>query len=336
MMKNELISVIIPVYNRKECLQRCFSSIDEQSVQAEIIIVDDGSTDGSSYIIDDYRKQHSNCIVIHQPNLGLSAARNAGLDICRGDYIFFLDSDDYLEKEALADLLRAIKETDSDVCICKYSRYFEDGALEYENHLPDYAKNKVITKEGLLSLMYIENSYLWCVAWGKLYKRKVFDNIRFPVGKNSEDEYIMPLILEKASKFYVLDESLYHQVLTKNSIVRNDISIKTLDASEAVLEMIWYLLDKGYYEYALFRFGVATRWLLLWKSMAKNSEIKEAIKCHYTQYRKVAKKLISYVDIKNKIRLSLFCLNFQLYGFIQNLCKKVKKNEKVQDLRADY
>ena len=322
-MMNQMISVIIPVYNRKGYLDKCIGSVLRQdNVYAEIIIVDDGSDDGSSEVIDDYASKFKNVVAIHQYNQGISAARNAGLDVCKGDYIFFLDSDDYIENRALLKLLEKIIENDADIVIGKYSRYFENGNLEYENIIPSKYKNKLLDKNELLSLMYIENSYLWCVAWGKLYKREVFKNIRFPVGKASEDEFIMPQLLEQIKNVYLLDDEIYHQNLSDGSVVRSKLTEKKLDATEAILNMIEYLMAHDLYEFALFRFGVGTRHLMKWKNNTNNDEILAKINEQYKLYKKMAKRMIPYVGISEKARLFLFCISFELYTFIRNTFRK--------------
>ena len=318
-MIDELISVIIPVYNREEYLSKCIDSVIKQdNVRTEIILVDDGSVDGSPAIIDDYAERFSNIIAVHQKNAGLSGARNAGLDICTGDYIYFLDSDDYIVDNALFKLLEAIKKTGADICVGSHSRYYEDGKLEFKQTVPGELTERVISKEEYLSLMYLPKSFLWCLAWGKLYKREIFSNIRFPLGKNSEDEYIMPLIMEAANSFYILDEELYHQTLSAQSITRASLSLKTLDATEATLVMTRYLLNKKYNDFALFRFGLGTRWLMEWKRATHDTELLLGIKRQYKEYRILARRLIPCVSIAEKVRMLLFCVNFDLYTFVRN------------------
>ena len=321
-----MISVIIPVYNRKEYLDKCILSVlSQENVDVEIVLVDDGSTDGSEYVVDEYTSKYTNVVSIHQPNKGLSAARNAGLNICKGEYIFFLDSDDYIAAGSLFKLLKKIQETDTDIVIGKYSRYFEDGTLEYDNILPERLKNKVLEKNELLSLMYIENSYLWCVSWGKLYKRKVFDNIRFPDGKFSEDEFIMPQILDAIDFVYMMDEEIYHQTLSRGSIVRSDVTLKKLDATEAILVMLEYLLNHSLYELALFRFGVGTRHLMKWQRETTDTDVLNGIRIQYDRYKVIARRLIPYVNFRNKMRLLLFCFNFDLYIITKNIIDNWKK-----------
>ncbi len=316
--KGKLISVIIPVYNREAFLDKCISSVlNQKDVETEIILIDDGSTDKSSEIIERYAEMNSNIVTIHQKNQGVSAARNAGLDICNGDYIFFLDSDDSLPEDSLINLLNAITEFKTDICIGNHCRFYENGEVEYQNEIPDSLKNKIVKPLDILSLMYMEYSYLWVVAWGKLYKRNVFDKIRFPYGLNHEDEYIIPDIMELISTAYLLDKNVYFQTVTKNSIVRNPLSVKKLDSITAEIKNINYYMDKKYYSFALYRFGSATRQLIEWKNETDDIEIQNEIKRHYKLLRIAAIRLMTKVAIQEKLRMLLFCLNFRLYEFVR-------------------
>lgn len=322
MEQDEKISVIIPIYNRENNIKKCIDSVlAQKKVNLEIILIDDGSSDDSGIIAEMYADSNDSIVAVHQSNMGISAARNKGLDICKGDYVFFLDSDDYIAEDALFKLYEAIKLSGADISTGVYERLFENGALEYQHHIPEYYRNRRLSKEDLLSLMYIENSYLWCVAWGKLYKRSVFFNIRYPVGLTSEDEYVMPQILDVISSVYLLDDVLYYQILTKNSIIRSKLSIKTLNASKAILVMMDYLINNKYYDMALFRFGKGTRFLLEWKKETDDTRVQSAIKEQYKSYCKIAKTLMPHVNIKSKIRLWLFGLNINLYGRVRDLVK---------------
>ncbi len=323
MANNELISVIIPVYNRADYIKRGVDSVlAQKDVNFELILVDDGSTDSSPEIIDEYAKKYSNVIAFHQKNVGVSAARNKGIEICNGDYVFFLDSDDYIVEGALYKLLQCIHESGADMSVGVYSRFWEDGSLEYEHTIPAKLKNRLLNKKEYLSLMYIENSYLWSMSPGKLMKRHIFDNIKFSVGLVSEDELITPKLMEAVNGIYLLDEVLYHQVLSKVSIIRSKMSVRRLDATYAVLVMLDYLIEQEYFDMALFRFGIGTRLLMKWKKESDDKEIQAIIKKQYRMYCQKAKMLIPYVSFNEKIRLILFQINFDLYGIVRNIVKK--------------
>ena len=182
-MNYYLISVIVPIYKVEKYLHKCIDSILAQTyTNLEIILVDDGSPDNCGKICDEYAAKDSRIKVIHQPNGGLSAARNAGLDIATGDYIGFVDSDDYIAPDMYEKLYNALVKNDADMAICDYQRFGNE--LPYDEMS---LTTEVITG---LQAMEKQNTVINCsfvVAWSKLYKSFIFSNVRFPVGKINED-----------------------------------------------------------------------------------------------------------------------------------------------------
>ncbi|WP_051656616.1 glycosyltransferase family 2 protein [Butyrivibrio sp. AE3004] len=317
-----MISIIIPIYNREEYLHKCILSVlNQKNVDMEIILIDDGSTDASGAIIDDYARNNPNVVAIHQKNKGLSAARNAGLDICRGEYIFFLDSDDSIADNALSSLLVKMKEMNVDICIGNYSKFYDNGELESTNLIPNNLQNKIVHPVDVLSMMYDIESYLWEIIWGKLYKRDIFQNIRFPEGRNYEDEYVISDIMENTTKVYILDEVIYYQTLSKGSIMRSKFKLSNLDSTDSIIRTINYFINKEYYDFALFRFGEGTRKLIYWKKEHRESDVIKEIDRQVTEYRKIAKRLIPHVKLSEKIRLLLFCISFEVYDFVRDFLR---------------
>ena len=323
MAGSDLISVIMPVYNREKYIRKGIESVlSQKNVNIEMILIDDGSSDDSPDIIREYEEKYSNVIAFYQKNQGVGVARNKGLELSHGEYIFFIDSDDYIAEDTLFKLLNCIKQTGADMCCCVYSRFYEDGTLEYEHNIKEQYRNRVLTEKEYLSLMLIENSYLWSSSIGKLFKKSVFEDIRYPVILRGEDEYIVPQLMKKVNGIYLLDEVLYYQVLSKVSIIRSKLSMTNLYTTYSMLHMLDYLISKEYFDLALFRFGVATRSLNKWKNETDDKEIKKAIKDQYFKYKSVAKELIPHVSKPEKIRLWLFCVDFNLYFFVRNLLRK--------------
>ncbi len=182
-----MISVLVPVYNVEKYLARCLDSILNQTyTDFEIILVDDGSTDKSGEICDQYRSQH-NCIrVIHQENAGLAQVRNVSYANSKGKYITFVDSDDAIEKNYLETLINDIESTSADIAVCSWSEMTDDGV---RTELTWDQKEKGLqvwsTEEAVKSLLYqkaIDNN-----AWGKLYTRKVLEGVLYPAGRVYED-----------------------------------------------------------------------------------------------------------------------------------------------------
>ena len=224
--EEDIISVIVPVYNVSSCLERCFYSITDQTYsKLEIILIDDGSTDNSGKLCDKLAATDERVVVIHQENMGLSGARNTGIDHSCGKYLFFCDSDDFLEKDALEKLLRKMKADHADVVACGFAKVFDD-------YFGGNGKAEVFTaanfgrwsgSEAVIQMMRGDD--ICTVAWNKLYKKELFDGIRFPVGDKNEDEATTYKVLYRAGivsympeplyKYYQRDESIMHEDLEK-------------------------------------------------------------------------------------------------------------------------
>lgn len=206
-MMDKLISVILPVYNEKRFLTQALTSVCLQTYsQLEIIMVDDGSTDGSGVLCDDLAIRDSRIKVIHKENGGLSSARNAGLDVCTGDYICFLDSDDYMEPVCIERLAEVMTQDNYDFVGCLYDHVDEEGrfisVLKYENREFVFDNGDV--------LRYIGSKNYRACAWAKLYKREVFDDIRYMDGLIGEDNEVLVRILKKCSAIKIIPEMLVH------------------------------------------------------------------------------------------------------------------------------
>lgn len=197
------ISVIIPVYNVEKYLKRCLDSVVNQTYKnLEIILIDDGSTDKSGNICDEYAAKDKRIIVIHKENGGLSDARNKGLDICTGDYISFIDSDDWIENGFYEYVVNNVK--DNDLLIFDY--YITNGKfskwIKYKNTEVELSKEKC--------LIELAKTKLQSYACNKIYKLYLFDNIIFPEGRNYEDQAIMHLIVDKSTNIRYYNKAFYN------------------------------------------------------------------------------------------------------------------------------
>lgn len=173
-----MFSIIIPVYNVEQYLDKCLKSISKQTfLDFECIIVDDGSPDNSNAIIDKYVNKDQRFKVIHQKNMGLSAARNTGLDVAKGDYITFVDSDDYIANDYLEKFVLKIASSNADIIICGIIEVFKN----YENSRVFANATTEVIKQNILADTWPS------FVWNKCYKKELFDNVRFPVGKAFED-----------------------------------------------------------------------------------------------------------------------------------------------------
>ena len=214
-----LISVIVPVYNVERYLEKCVASICAQTYKKlEIILVDDGSTDSSGTICDKLAKEDSRIVVIYQKNAGLSEARNAGLEIAKGEYLGFIDSDDYIVPQMYEKMLGRIYTDGSDMALCSFVKVDEYGnQLGSVMHLSD---SVISGKDAFLRIS--ENAkfnYGYILAWNKLYKKELFNAVRFPVGKVNEDLFTIPKILFASLSVSLVKESFCFYVQREKSIM---------------------------------------------------------------------------------------------------------------------
>lgn len=228
-MKSPDISVIVPVYNVEKYIDRCVLSILGQTHKSiEIILVDDGSTDKSGEICDKYQKSDSRVRVIHKHNGGLSSARNAGIDIANGNYIGFVDSDDYIELDMYELLYNNIIKEKADISVCgMYDCYKSSDKLK----INPYSYEVLSKIEAIHSIF--EGRISGASAVNKLYKRELFNNIRYPEGKTSEDAFVIVDILSKCSKVVMESTQKYYYYHRENSITTSKFSPRQFDVIDA-------------------------------------------------------------------------------------------------------
>lgn len=252
-----LLSVIIPAYNVESTLQRCLESVLSHSVvEMEVILVDDGSTDGTAAICDEYGKK-DNIQVVHQQNAGLSEARNKGLELARGELVTFIDSDDYLEPDTypkLIDIMVSHPQYD----ILEYSVIKEDGEKKlFSLDLPD----KEYTD---MAEYWIEGrAYAHCYAWNKIYRRHLFNDVRFPKGKMFEDVYMLPLLLKNAKEVCTTHLGLYHYIYNRDGITvraNGDTLLELLSAHLPFIndKKLWHYSGFSDYYYHVLNIQIST------------------------------------------------------------------------------
>ena len=271
---DQCVSVIVPIYMVEPYLKRAVDSIRNQTYQnLEIILVDDGSKDQCGRICDDYAKADNRIVVIHKENGGLSDARNAGLDIARGEYIMFVDSDDYIAPDCVETLLGCLKEHDADVSMCSYAvtdstefdesifaagrnnekekKQSKEWKIKTDNHKSDGHEYdgsvEICDRRKLLSNLYDANhrdATYFIVSWNKIYKASLWDGIRFPKGKIHEDEATTYKIYDRAKKGIYLHKPLYGYFTAPDSITRARFNIKRLQWMDALDDRIAYFENK--------------------------------------------------------------------------------------------
>lgn len=245
----ELISVIVPVYNVEKYIRKSLDSIQNQTYKnLEIILVDDGSTDSSGTICDEYADKDERFKVIHKTNGGLSDARNAGVRASTGKFIGFVDSDDYIIPTMYEELKNAMEENSADIAVCNFETVDEEGKPIPEENTCFPVQDKVITgKEAICNLSGPRYTY-WTTAWNRLYRRDVVEQVSFPVGKIHEDEFTAHLFYDKCEKVVGVSTTCYKYVVRANSIMTKKYGKRNLDYFEALNNRIQYCAEQNMQE----------------------------------------------------------------------------------------
>ena len=231
------ISVIVPIYKVEKYLARCVDSLLAQTWRdIEIILVDDGSPDNSGAICDEFAKKDPRVKVIHKENGGLSSARNSGLSAASGDYIGFVDSDDYVLPQMYEKLYLSLTENNADISICNYSYVSEENGEIIPMVSP--VKTEVLSREEAYSYLDVAmDGYSYYVtAWNKLYKKELFEGCLFAEGKLHEDEFFVHHVFAKCNKISVIDDKLYMYMQRNGSITNTNITVKHLDGVYALCD----------------------------------------------------------------------------------------------------
>lgn len=236
----DLVSVIVPVYKVEKYLDRCVESIVNQSYQnLEIILVDDGSPDNCPAICDRWAKQDKRVRVVHKKNGGLSDARNIGMEIASGNYIGFVDSDDWIAPEMYERLLSIMKIEQSDIAACSVEMVWEDGS---PSRLLTVRVNSTLEK-GEAEKELLEETKLKHPVWYKLYRKEVIDGVLFEKGKYHEDVFWSYQAIGNANKVSVIDYVGYYYWQRKGSIMGQNYTLKRLDAMEAYCRRYEYMKE---------------------------------------------------------------------------------------------
>lgn len=211
-----MFSVIVPVFKVEEYIDKCIQSIQKQSYNDfELILVDDGSPDSCGNICDKYASKDKRIKVVHQENMGLSGARNAGIRIATGEYICFVDSDDFIAEDYLLEFAKEIQNNGSEIVICGFTEIKGDNYIEhifYEKDIINIRKNMILK--------------IWPpAAWNKCYRKELFAEEMFPVGQTMEDLYLIPSIILKTDKISCVDKALYYYNMNNPSSIMNTMNV---------------------------------------------------------------------------------------------------------------
>lgn len=235
-MKNPFVSVIVPVYNIQSYIKECVDSLINQSYKnIEIILIDDGSTDDSGLICDEY-KNVDNLTIIHKKNGGLSDARNVGIEIARGDYLIFVDGDDFVHRDFVSSLVELAMRNNSKMAMIKYFYYKNNFKIKFKQR----KRTQILKGNNLLKRC---GNVEFVVAWNKIYYRDLFHEIKYPYDKIHEDVYTTYKLLDLSGKCVVSNSCLYAYRVNDDSITKRSYSYKRYDEIEGLEERLNYFAD---------------------------------------------------------------------------------------------
>lgn len=338
MMSRIKVSVVIPIYNVEEYLQCCLESVVANFLyfkpgEVEAILVNDGSTDCSRDIARKFCDVRNEFIYIEQANKGLSAARNTGIKRATGEYVFFLDSDDFLIEDVLYQLCSFADESGCGITQCGITYYFGDSRDYVAQDTKCFDSNKILEKEKAIELL-IKNKAIKNFACGKLYRRELIENMPFPIGKYFEDSYWQYRVIcsDKYTKYGIVPNAGYQYRQRQNSIT-GIFSWRAVDLLEGKQEMCCYM-KQNHPEH--FRSSVYQLWMTL---LMIDSQLRRE------------KPQNSYIERINKVR-HLFdemsiCLrddigyriwkrsSFIFFLYTKVLCLKEKMYDKLNISRND-
>lgn len=343
-----MISVIVAAYNIEEYLPRCLDSLLAQSCQdLEIIVVDDGSKDSTGEICDQYAKRDSRIRVIHQSNQGLSGARNAGLDIAAGEYIGYVDGDDWVEPDMYRAMAAACEENDAQMAVCTYRRVSEKELYkeqeqcaketgdavkpkraEEKENVESVGKTYVLTRQEALNTYICDDKsyHIYNSVWSKLFRKDLVEGMRFPLGKKSEDIMYTTRALANTNCCVFLDTPYYNYVLDREDSIMNKKLHERRFNDEIPFwkEQIAYLSGMGMEEMSEKAFYHFCRRMLFYfeefKDKKMKTSAKETVKLLKSEKGKI-KEIYQkeFAVTGDKARMKLLLLNADLFYAVVKL-----------------
>ena len=326
---NDLITIIVPIYNVEKYIDDCIQTIINQTYKnLQIILVDDGATDNCPKICDKYKKQDDRIEVIHKQNGGLSDARNVGIQNAKGKFICFVDSDDFINCDYVEKLYNLITKNDADISVSNFKRvkefkeeYFKEKEINSRENA--YAGKQVV--QGIYKRdLYVQST----VTWNKMYKTKLFKEIKFPYGKLHEDEYTTYKLYYDCQKVAMTSEVLYYYRYVPNSIMNKKFNRKRLDGILALEERLKFFQEKKeekLYNLTLVRY-LTTLMIHYTNCKAFLEDSKEIQKEIMDKYKKYYKKVIKLPECRkqDKIKIILFKISPSFYYKMRTSTKKMK------------
>lgn len=282
---NPEVSIIVPVFNVESYLPRCVDSIINQDFSSyEVLLIDDGSTDSSGQIAEAYSQWHDRVECFHKANGGLSDARNFGIDLARGRYYAFIDSDDFISPCYISAMHSVAIRHDADIVVCGYKSVTEEEPLALKT---DPSTSEIKTGDEALKSIFVNRSIIDVVAWNKLYKAELFSKgVRYPVGKINEDVWTTYKLYSLSNRVAYIDDALYGYYQRNGSIIHSfsNASLEVSEVASCVREWLGIRAEEYRNEIDWFDLRLAYRTLCRILDHGSTSELK-------TDYSRLSKKI---------------------------------------------
>lgn len=318
-----MISVIVPVYNMEKYLEKCVRSIlDQDYKDIELILVDDGSKDSSPAMCDEFAKQDERIKVIHKENGGQGSARNMGLDIAKGDYISFIDSDDWVEPDMYTNLISIAQENNADLAICEVALNEEDGSVLKKKRVNG---TLVMTKDEAFSHRFDGSEIVTDSPCNKLYKKELFEKLRYPENRLLEDSALMYLVLDRVEKVVSSEKVGYNVRCDMGSVSRRKYNKKRCDTIITYTEMSDFFASKEEYKKYVPIANAYIAGAIFFNAGEMYGVDFEGKKETERHIKNCAKELLAsdrILSSKNKALLKLIAISPKLFGVIYNKTKK--------------
>lgn len=325
---NSLITVIVPMFNSEKTIEKCLDSIINQSYEnLEIILVDDYSTDNTLKVCEKYLLKDKRIKIVKNESKGVAMARNTGIKYALGDYIGFVDSDDYIDKNMYMELYTKLNENHSDIAVCGFY-HVEDNIIkqiyiENENFELD-------SKEALK--MMIDEKYTFSVCpWNKLVKKELYDNISFPIGVIYDDLATIYKLILKAKKIIYFSKEHYYYQVNQESTCRKEIYNSKVKKKIEIMNELYNLVTDNYNELENdFKVFLIVQYMSVINSMIKSEKFDRYVYIEFQKHvfkniNKIIKNKI--ISIKKKIQILILATSFKIYKNMY--LRKIYKNEKI-------
>lgn len=322
-MNNSLISVIIPSYNVEKYIGKCIESVINQTyLEIEIIIINDGSTDNTLSVCQEYALKDKRIKIINQDNKGIAEARNIGIAHANGEYICWIDSDDYMDKNIIKILYSLIKDYSVDLAICDYIKGTDE---KYEFKYSKDDRVHLLNREKALAKIYENNhsSFIMNASWAKLIKKQLYTDIKYPSQLLFEDIYMSHKLIARCHSIAYVESPLYYYYQRDTSILGKSFNEKKLHYLIALKERISFFNDlnlKNIEELALKHYLHSLIWeFSRAKDILKNKELVNKIVKEYRKYYR-----FGIFNEKYKHETKLYMLLFYISPYLTDLIDKMK------------